>query len=123
MGKKIISMLLLLIFCIAFSGCGGDQSSEPSATLAPGIQHPEGEIESRNPPIVTGRVIRVDDEKIVLSVQNVEWELLLNDHTKWEKQRFAELEMPVLKGSFMRIYYEEIEGNRTATKLEHVKAN
>lgn len=122
MAKKIVSMFLLFIFCISFSGCQKEETG-PNATLAPGIQRTEGEIESTNPPIVTGRVEQVDDEKIVLKVQGVEWELLLNDHTKWEKQRFAELEMPVLKGSFMRIYYEENQGKRTATKLEHMKVN
>ena len=122
MDKKIISIFLLLVLCLSFVGCQG-RDSGPTATLAPGIKDAAGGIESTNPPIVTGRVVAVDDDKIVLKVQGVEWELLLNDHTKWEKQRFAELEMPVLKGSFMRIYYEEGNGKRTATKLEHMKAN
>ncbi|MBE7036235.1 MAG: hypothetical protein E7403_02960 [Ruminococcaceae bacterium] len=123
MGKKLISMMLLLIFCIALPGCSEKKEPEPEATLAPGITRPEGGIESTDPPIVTGQVTEVKDDKIILNVQNVEWELLLNDHTQWEKQRFAELEMPIIKGSFLRVYYEEADGKRTATKLEHLKVN
>lgn len=120
--KKLFLLCLLPILCLSFSGCQNKEEG-PTATMPPGITHTEGGIESTEPPIVTGRVVSVDDNKIVLKVQGVDWELLLNDQTKWEKQRFAELEMPVLKGSFMRIFYEERDDKRTATKLEHLKVN
>lgn len=122
MVKKLFLLCLLPILCLSFSGCQNKEEGQ-TATMPPGITHAEGGIESTEPPIVTGRVVSVDDNKIVLKVQGVDWELLLNDQTKWEKQRFAELEMPVLKGSFMRIFYEEKDDKRTATKLEHLKVN
>lgn len=124
MHKKVLSMLLLPLLMFALSACGGQKKAEAEATLPPGITNPEGGVTSTDPKAVEGRVTKITDNAITLKVQGVEWNLALTEHTKWEAERFAELEMPIVKGSFLLVYYEETEdGNRQATKLEHLSVN
>ncbi len=122
MNKRFFLVLMLLVCALSFSACG--ELFEPTATLAPTVTRTEGGIVSTRPPAVEGRVSRIKDDTIFLKVEGVEWELVLNEQTKWEMERFAELDMPISKGSMLIVYYrEQADGVRVATKLEHVKSN
>ena len=123
MNKKKLFLGLLLLFAFLSSACG-NQSSLPEATLSPDITNPAGGVFLTDKKAVEGRVTKINDKEIVLKVQGVEWKLALTEHTKWEAERFAELDKPILKGSMMLVYYEETEdGVMQATKLEHLRAN
>jgi len=118
---KSVILLLLTLMLLPMCGC---MQSAPEATLPPGITKPEGSVISMNPPVVEGRVTKLTDDHIFLSVQGVEWKLELDDKAEWEIKRYKELDMPVLVGSFVMIYYEEDEdGEREATRIEHVEMN
>ncbi len=123
MNKKNLFILMLLLFVLLFSACG-NQSSLPEATLSPDITNPAGGVFLTDKTAVEGRVTKINDKEIVLKVQGVEWELALTEHTKWEVERFAEVDMPIVTGSMMLVYYEETEdGVLQATKLEHLRTN
>ena len=123
MNKKNLFIGMLLLFVLLLSACG-NLSSLPEATLSPDITNPAGGVLLTDKKAVEGRVTKINDKEIVLKVQGVEWELALTEHTKWEAERFAEVDMPIVTGSMMLVYYEETEdGVLQATKLEHLRAN
>ncbi len=119
MTKSIVLLLLTLMMLLPVSGC-----IPRKASLPPGVTNPEGGVISMNPPAVEGRVTKLTEDHIYLMVQGVEWKLELDDKTEWEIKRYKELDMPVMVGSFLMVYYEEDEdGEREATRIEHVTVN
>ncbi len=122
--NKLITVLLLSLALGLLSGCGNAPDTEPEATLPPGITKPEGAVISTDPKIVTGRITKLTDKTMCLSVQNVEWELVLGEEALFTLEKFAEHNVEVRKGTFVKVYYEENEsGKREAGRIERVTAN
>ncbi len=126
MNRKLLSFIMLALLSISlFAGCGNTpDSAEPEATLPPGISKPEGSVVSTDPPIVEGRITKLTKDEIHLSVQNVEWVLMQGERVKLTLEKFAEKDIEVRTGTFVRLYYEQNDaGERVATQLERVTVN
>ncbi len=123
--NKIITLILLFLLSLSvLAGCGSPADSEPEATLPPGISKPEGAVISTDPKIVTGRITKLTDKAMYLSVQKVEWELELGEEALFTLEKFAENNIEIRKGTFVKVYYEENEaGKRVAGRIERVTAN
>lgn len=120
--NKIVLFLCALALCLPLGGCGGGMGAE--ATLPPGITKPEGGIVSTNPKIVEGRITRLTEDEISLSVQGVEWRMELADEAQAMLARYKELEVDIRKGTFVMAYYEEDDdGERDVTRIERVEMN
>ncbi|MBR7164317.1 MAG: hypothetical protein IKD21_05050 [Clostridia bacterium] len=130
MTKKImtIALILLLSACCVVSGvflldAPIADSGEPEATLPPGITKPEGRIISTNPKIVEGKITKLTEKKMCISVQNVEWELQLDETSRNIVNRLNELGVEIKKGTFVNVHYKEENGNRIATNVMRVESN
>lgn len=119
-----MNKLALLLACILLlSGCTVTKI-EPQATLQPGISKPEGAIVSTDPKIVEGRITKLTKDTICISVQKVDWELSLTEHAAWEVEQLNEKGIEIMVGTFVMIYYDELEdGTRQATRVERVRMN
>ena len=105
-----------------FSGC--TKEAEPEASIPPGITKPEGRIVSTDPKAIEGRVTKLTDKKIWVSVQGVDWELTLNEDTKAAIKKLAEHDIIIEKGTFVVVYYDVDEKDkRTATRIERLRVN
>lgn len=114
---------MILLTCLSlFTGCG--EKTEPEAYVPPGITKPEGRIVSSDPKAIEGRVTKLTDKKIWVSVQGVDWELNMNDDAQFMIKKLAEHDIIIEKGSFVVVYYDiEEDGSRTATRIERLRAN
>lgn len=123
MNKRLCLLFVLSLLMLPLGGCAL-QFGEVEATLPPGITQPEGSIVSTNPKVVEGRIKKLTDDDIVISVQGVDWKMELSDHAQYMVKRFNELDIPVKKGTFVMAYYEEeVDGEREVTRIEVVESN
>ncbi len=127
--KKIITIFLILLLSACCVGAGfwilgtSSTADETVAPIPPGITKPEGRIVSANPKIVEGRITKLTDKKMCISVQGVEWELVLDDTGRKTVQRLNEVGVEIVKGTFVTIHYKEENGKRIATKIMRLEAN
>ncbi len=121
--NKLLTVILISLTLFLCSGCGAPADTEPEATLPPGITKPEGSVLSTDPKIVCGRITKLTDKVMCISVQNVEWELTLGEEALYTLEKFAEYNIEVRKGTFVKVYYEEESGKRIAGRIERVTAN
>lgn len=122
--RLLITITLCLMSAMALSGCKLQVAKEPEATLPPGLTKTEGRIVSTDPKIVEGRVTKLTDKAMCITVQGVEWELLLSEESKFILQKFEENGDAIVTGTYVMIYYEENEnGQRVAGKINRVIVN
>ena len=123
MSKKFLACFLLTISLATLLG-GCSENPAPEASIPPGITKPEGRIVSTNPKAIEGRVTKLTDKKIWVSVQGVDWELTLNEDTKNSIKKLAEHDIIIEKGTFVVVYYDVDEKDkRTATRIERLRVN
>lgn len=127
--KKIITIFLILLLSACCVGAGfwilgaGNIAGETEDTIPPGITKTEGRIISTNPKIIEGRITKLTDEKMYISIQGVEWELVLDETGRKTVQRLNELGVKIVKGTFVTIHYKEEDGKRIATKIMRLESN
>lgn len=127
--KKVITIFLILLLsaCCVVGGfwiLGTDNTAdEAEAPIPPGITKPEGRVISASPKIVEGRITKLTDKKMCISVQGVEWELILDETGCTTIQRLNELGVEIVKGTFVTVHYKEENGTRTATKIMRLESN
>ncbi len=123
MNKKIHFLLVLSLFTLLLGGCNL-RFGEAEATLPPSITNPEGGIISMNPKVVEGRIKKLTDDNLILTVQGVDWKMELSDKAQYMIERLNEAGIEVKKGTFVMAYYdEESDGEREITRIEVVKSN
>ncbi len=120
--RSLACFLLLVSLASLFGGC--TDKTEPEASIPPGITKPEGRIVSTDPKAIEGRVTKLTDKKIWVSVQGVDWELTLNEDARFAIKKLAEHDIVIEKGTFVVVYYDVDEkDNRTATRIERLRVN
>lgn len=119
--NKLISLLLTCFLCLTcLAGCNASFTPE----VPEGITDPEGGVVSANPPIVEGWIVSISKSKVTLMVDNVEWEMKLDEQVQKNVKRFKEIGLPMKRGGYVLAQYELLEdGTRLVNRLEHLEMN
>ena len=128
--KKILTVLIILLIGAACVIAGifllspnDKPTPEPEVPLPPGITRPEGRVISTNPKIVEGRITKLTDNEVCISVQKVEWSIVLDETSRTIVNTLNEKGVEIRKGTFVCIHYKEENGKRIATNVLRVDSN
>ncbi len=122
--KKIALLLCTIITAsVVFSGCGS--IGGPKATPNPEISNLAGQVLPGKEPGVQGTIKSLDDEKMKVLVDGEKYTFILGEKGKSELALFnKDPENPrIMKGSFVNVYYEEVDGDKMVNSIEIVESN
>lgn len=120
MRKKVSFCVLVCLFTLVVTGC----RLSVEKPVPEGISNPDGGIVSVDPMIVQGQVKKLSGDRLVISVQAVEWELSLSESAQKELETLKNAGIDIGKDDFVQVYYEEKEeGGREAIKVERLRVN
>lgn len=122
--KKFAMVLCMVIAAsVICSGCAG--RGGPKATPNPDITNLEGQILPGDEPGVQGAIRSLDEEKMKVEVGNDKYTFILGEKGKSELALFnKDPEKPrIMVGTFVNVYYEEVDGDKMVKSIEIVESN
>lgn len=130
MTKKIFAILLILLLGAVCVTAGYFILDRPGKTDAEAVQQPgvtktEGRVFSTTSrtKIVEGKITKLTDKKMFLSIQDVEWELILPENVRNEIKILNEKGIEIKKGTFVNVQYQVENDQRIATKVMRLVSN
>ena len=127
MKRKVLALILCLIFCLTFfCACGNKEVELPVAEKNENITKPEGDFSEVNgKPRATGGLVTLRKDDLTLIIEGNEYTFLMSDDVKKAVEFFNkdENDLKIKKGTLLSLTYEIKEGQYYANELEIIEAN
>ena len=127
--KKIITIALILLLgaaCIT-AGCLilNPNTPKEEVTEQPGVTITDGRVLPGTAPTkyVEGKITKLTDDKMFLSVQGVTWEMTLTEESRAIVDRMNELDIEVKVGTLVTVQYVNVNEDRIVKNVLRVDAN
>ncbi len=144
--KKIVwVMSIVLTITAMFTGCARSESkpsqapaspsaspvgtidpnAKPTATPNPKITNTEGQVLDTEEPGVEGPVLSLSDNEMDVKVGEETYHFILGDNAKRILSIFNKdpQNLRIMEGTVVIVYYEDNNGEKTATSIEIVESN
>jgi len=127
--KKIITIAIILVLGAACVTAGililGNNADNIATTPQPDVTITDGRVLTATDAggIIEGKITKLTDKKISLSVQGVDWELNLTEKIHNNINRMNELGIEVKVGTLVTVQYTLQDEIRTVEQISRLEAN
>ncbi len=128
--KKIITIAIIVLLgavCVTAGllFLGNKRADDAAAVSQPGVTITDGRVLAATDTggIIEGKITKLTNKKISLSVQGVDWDLALTEEVHNNIKRMNELGIEVKVGTLVTIQYTLQDEIRTVEQISRLEAN